>query len=66
VVKVELGKSDAPARARLMAVLDWAAGHFEFSGCEVVGADEIGLPTTQLLLEHARVRDEHGRPPTSH
>ena len=41
-----------------MAVLDWHAGHFEFSSCEVVGADELGLPTTQLLLEHARVRDE--------
>lgn len=61
VVKLDGGRADRPARGRLMAVLDWAAGQFEFTGCEVVGADEIGLPTTQLLLEHARVRDEAGQ-----
>ncbi|MBE7447878.1 MAG: DUF4388 domain-containing protein [Kofleriaceae bacterium] len=57
VVKIE-SPGDAPPRARLMAVLDWTAGEFEFSGCEVVGADELGQATTQLLLEHARLSDE--------
>lgn len=61
VMKVEIGGVEAAARVQLMAVLDWTRGQFEFTGCEVVGADEIGLPTTQLLLEHARVRDEADR-----
>lgn len=65
VVKVEAGADDAPPRARLMGLLDWPGGHFEFSSCEVVGSDEVGVPTTQLLLEHARVRDETSRPPAS-
>ena len=50
-----------PPRARLMQVLDWTRGHFEFSSCDVVGTDEIGQATTQLLLEHARLRDEIDR-----
>jgi len=61
VVKVETG-GDAPPRERLMSVLDWQRGQFEFTGCEVVGTDELGLATTQILLEHARVRDEERRP----
>ncbi|MEZ4404106.1 MAG: DUF4388 domain-containing protein [Kofleriaceae bacterium] len=61
VVKVDLALDAATPRERLMAVLDWSAGHFEFSGCEVSGHDEIELPTTQLLLEHARDRDERRR-----
>lgn len=60
VVKVEGGGDGAP-RERLMRVLDWSAGQFEFTGCEVVGADELGQATTQLLLEHARLSDERGR-----
>ena len=42
----------------MMRMLDWTAGQFEFSGCEVVGADELGHATTQILLEHARISDE--------
>lgn len=60
VVKIE-APHGSTARERLMNVLDWTAGAFEFSGCEVVGADELGLPTTQMLLEHARLSDERGR-----
>jgi CheY-like chemotaxis protein len=61
VVKVELGHAGS-ARDRLMELLDWQGGVFEFTACEVVGNDEIGLGTQQLLLEHARLRDEerHG------
>ncbi len=57
VVKVEAG-GDGSALRRLMRVLDWTMGEFEFSGCEVVGADELGQATTQILLEHARLSDE--------
>jgi CheY-like chemotaxis protein len=60
VVKVEVG-GDGPARERLMEVLDWGSGTFEFSSCEVIGSDEIGLSTSALLLEHARLRDEQNR-----
>jgi DNA-binding response OmpR family regulator len=58
VVKVELGDNSVPARARMMELLDWQGGVFEFTACEVVGADEVGIGTQQLLLEHARIRDE--------
>jgi CheY-like chemotaxis protein len=62
VVKVELGSGGTP-KDRLMHLLDWQGGVFEFTACEVVGTDEIGLGTQQLLLEHARIRDEerHGK-----
>jgi CheY-like chemotaxis protein/Tfp pilus assembly protein PilZ len=60
VVKVEAGDTGT-SRERLMKVLDWATGVFEFTSCEVIGADEIGLSTSALLLEHARIRDEEQR-----
>lgn len=61
VVKIE-GPDDAgDPRSRLMSVLDWTEGNFEFTRCEVVGTDEVGLPTSRLLLEHARIRDEEAR-----
>jgi DNA-binding response OmpR family regulator len=58
VVKVELGADEEPPRDRLWQLLDWETGTFEFTSCEVVGADEIELPTAMILLEHARQRDE--------
>ena len=65
VVKVEGVDGEADPVARIMRVLDWRAGRFEFSACEVVAGDELGLQTQQLLLEHARIRDEeaHGGDP---
>jgi DNA-binding response OmpR family regulator len=57
VVKVE-SRTLGPARERAMSILDWTTGNFEFTGCEVVGTDEIGLATSVLLIEHARIRDE--------
>jgi len=59
IVKVEAGTGGP--RERLMNVLDWTSGAFEFTSCEVVGSDEIGLSTAALLLEHARMRDEERR-----
>jgi CheY-like chemotaxis protein/Tfp pilus assembly protein PilZ len=49
----------------IMQLLDWKRGRFEWSPCEVVAGDELGVQTQQLLLEHARVRDEQeaGREP---
>jgi CheY-like chemotaxis protein/Tfp pilus assembly protein PilZ len=58
IVKVEAGDPDATPRERLMDVLDWTAGTFEFTSCEVIGSDEVGVGTSALLLEHARIRDE--------
>jgi DNA-binding response OmpR family regulator/Tfp pilus assembly protein PilZ len=61
IIKVETGRSDRPARDRLLELLDWTSGQFEFAACTVTGADEVGLATTPLLLEHARSRDERKR-----
>ncbi len=59
VVKIEHGADvERPPRQQVMDVLDWIGGNFEFTACEVVGGDDIGLPTSSLLLEHARLRDE--------
>ena len=58
VIKVEGGDPGRPARQRLLAILDWRDGEFEFAACAVGGDDEIQLATTPLLLEHARLRDE--------
>ena len=62
LVKVEGldGEIDADSTQRIMRVLDWKRGRFEWSPSEVVVGDELGLKTQQLLLEHARVRDEQG------
>jgi len=43
---------------RLMRLLDWHDGQFEFSPADIGGRDEVGLSVTQVLLEHARTRDE--------
>lgn len=58
VLKVEGNALDGAPRQRLMALLDWQAGSFEFSPCSIGGRDELGVSVTQLLLEHARTRDE--------
>ena len=60
VVRVESSQPGS-AMARLLDLLSWQDGSFEFISCEVVGHDEIGLATSQVLLEHARLRDEAAR-----
>jgi CheY-like chemotaxis protein len=44
-------------------LLGWPQGRFEFNVGEVSGEDEIGSPTSFLLLEGARLQDErnHGK-----
>ncbi|MCX5743740.1 MAG: DUF4388 domain-containing protein [Proteobacteria bacterium] len=58
VLKVEASRGGITLRERLMRLLDWHTGHFEFSPCAVGGRDEIGVAVTQLLLEHAQRSDE--------
>lgn len=61
VIKVESADVHLPPRERLALLLGWTDGQFEFTACAVTGADEIGAPTTALLLDHARVSDEAAR-----
>lgn len=55
-------KLDAPgpgsAKTRIMKLLDWRDGQFEFAPTAVTGKDEVNIPVTALLLEHARRSDE--------
>lgn len=62
IVKVEGPGEEGTSIQRVMRVLDWRAGNFEFAACEVVGADEVQMTTSMLLLEHARRCDEEDRP----
>lgn len=56
-VESSLGNNGAP-KQRLMELLDWHVGQFEFSPCAIGGRDEVNTPITQVLLEHARSHDE--------
>jgi CheY-like chemotaxis protein/Tfp pilus assembly protein PilZ len=60
ILKVETTTAGnaTPPRTRMMTLLDWQAGQFEFSPCAIGGKDEVQASITQLLLEHARVSDE--------
>jgi CheY-like chemotaxis protein len=58
VLKVEGNIGNGAPRQRLMSLLDWDAGQFEFSPCSIGGRDELHTSITQLLLEHARTHDE--------
>ncbi len=66
-LKAFLDDPTAPASSREVAfeMLDWTKGHFEFVASDDPVDDEIKLSMSQLLLEHARVRDEaRGMPST--
>ncbi len=58
VLKVEGTMATGSPRQRLMSLLDWHVGQFEFSPCAIGGRDELNTSITQLLLEHARTSDE--------
>lgn len=62
VMKIEADNLGDDKVAAMMTMLDWQHGRFELIACEVAGADELGMPTSQILLEHARLRDEAARP----
>lgn len=62
VLKVETSAGNGVPRERLMRLLDWRDGQFEFTPAAIGGRDEIGMTVTALLLEHARTRDEENTP----
>lgn len=63
LLKVESSLGSGPGgRERIMRLLDWRDGQFEFSPSAIAGRDELGVAVTALLLEHARVRDEQAAP----
>lgn len=62
LLKVESGGHAAGGQERLMRLLDWRDGQFEFSPAPVAGRDELGISVAVLLLEHARRRDEQSAP----
>jgi CheY-like chemotaxis protein/Tfp pilus assembly protein PilZ len=63
ILKVEASTANGAPRQRLMFLLDWSDGQFEFSPCAIGGKDELQITVTQILLEHARVRDEQSATP---
>ena len=62
IIKDEGSKGNGVAKERIMRMLDWHDGSFEFSPCAIGGRDEVNLSVTQLLLEHARAHDEETAP----
>lgn len=63
LLRIENRTDKGGARERLMRLLDWNGGQFEFSPSQVTARDELGMASVAvLLLEHARRRDEQGAP----
>jgi CheY-like chemotaxis protein len=62
ILKIEASIGPIAPKQKLMRLLDWRDGQFEFSPCTITGADEFGTTITQLLLEHARSADEKSAP----
>jgi len=58
ILKLEASSGTGAPRERVMRLLDWRDGQFEFSPAAVGGRDELGMSISALLLEHARVSDE--------
>jgi DNA-binding response OmpR family regulator len=60
VVRIDLGEAYNKLEGidRFFHVLEWSSGRFELTGTEVNVADVMHLPTTFVLLEHARRSDE--------
>jgi len=58
VVKLEEPNGQPGSIERIMRLLDWKYGRFEWSPREIISSDDLGMQINQLLLEHARVRDE--------
>lgn len=57
IVYVTGEKGDDP-RTRLLDLLDWTYGVFEFHAGPVQEEDQVRWSTSKLLFEHARTRDE--------
>jgi len=62
VVRARSTEIAADSHTVVMNVLDWQAGYFELSaGSPAVAMPDLDATATQLLLEHARRRDEATR-----
>jgi DNA-binding response OmpR family regulator len=62
IVRARSTEIDAESRTVMMNVLDWQAGYFELStGNAAPTVADLDATVTQLLLEHARLRDEAAR-----
>jgi CheY-like chemotaxis protein/Tfp pilus assembly protein PilZ len=62
ILKVEASLGNGLPKERLMRLLDWRDGQFEFTPAAIGGRDELQVTITALLLEHARRVDE-AKPP---
>jgi CheY-like chemotaxis protein/Tfp pilus assembly protein PilZ len=62
LIKVEVSAGNGAPKERMMRLLDWRDGQFEFSPAAIGGRDEVNLTITALLLEHARRSDEAKTP----
>jgi hypothetical protein len=63
VVHARLDDQDEPVDAECVYyLLTWGAGEFEFVACLVEGVDRVGVSTTHLLMEGARLMDEAAEP----
>jgi len=58
ILKCEASTGNGAPKDRLMRLLDWRDGQFEFSPAAIGGRDEVNTSVTALLLEHARQADE--------
>jgi len=57
------GSIKGNGKERLLRLLDWHDGQFEFTPATISDRDEIGISSVaSLLLEHARRRDEQTAP----
>lgn len=63
ILKVEASTGNGAPKERLMRLLDWHDGQFEFSPAAIGGRDELNVTVTAILLEHARRADEDKTPP---
>lgn len=63
VVRIDLPAKHAHKQGiqRFFHALDWKQGQFELSAIEVDAKDELQLPISFVLLEHARKEDEADR-----
>ena len=62
VVHARLDQAPEPFDAEaIYYLLTWSAGDFELTSCLIEGPDRIGMSTTALLMEGARLMDEANR-----
>lgn len=60
VLRAQIDGSDCHHGASAVyELLTWSSGRFEFNASEIDGEDEVGSSTSFLLLEGARLQDEH-------